>query len=46
MAIMAYVLDRGGPKDFENSRNSFLTKRDKDVFWQIGADKQKPNVVI
>ena len=28
----------GGPKDSENTLNSFLTKRDKDMFWQIGAD--------
>ena len=41
-----YVLDGGGPKDSKNTLNSFLTKRDKDVFWQIGADKQKPNVII
>ena len=35
---MVYVLDGGGPKDSENTFNSFLTKRDNDVFWQIGAD--------
>ena len=34
---MVYVLDGGGPKDSENTLNSFLTKLDKDVFWQIGA---------
>ena len=33
-----YVLDGGGPKDSENTLNSFLTKRDEDGFWQIGAD--------
>ena len=33
-----YVLDGGGPKDSENILNSFLTKRDEDVFWQIGTD--------
>ena len=38
MAIMVYALDGGGPKDSENTFNSFLTKRDNDVFWQIGAD--------
>ena len=38
MAIMGYVLDGGGPKYFENTHNSFLTKRDEDAFWQIGAD--------
>ena len=27
MAIRGYVLDGGGPKDSENTRNSFLTKR-------------------
>ena len=31
-----YVLDGGGPKDSENTPNSFLTKCE--VFWQIGAD--------
>ena len=39
MAIMVYALDGGGPKDSENTLNLFLTKRDKDVFWQIGADE-------
>ena len=33
-----YVLDEGGPKDSENTLNLFSTKRDNDVFWQIGAD--------
>ena len=33
-----YVLDEGGPKDFENTLNSFLTKCGEKVFWQIGAD--------
>ena len=35
---MGYVLDGGGPKDSENTLNSFLTKRDGNMFWQIGAD--------
>ena len=38
MAIMVYALDGRGPKDSKNTLNSFLTKRDNDVFWQIGAD--------
>ena len=39
MAIMDYALDGEGPKDSENTLNWFLTKRDKDMFWQIiGAD--------
>ena len=38
MAIVVYALDGGGPKDSENILNSFLTKRDNDVFWQISAD--------
>ena len=38
MATRVGVLDGGGPKDSENTLNSFLTKRDKDGFWQIGAD--------
>ena len=38
MAIKGYVLDGGGPKDSENTHNSFLTKRDEDAFWQIGTD--------
>ena len=38
MAITVYALDGGGPKDSENTLILFLTKRDKDVFWQIGAD--------
>ena len=33
-----YILDGGGPKDSENTLNSFLTKCDRNVFWQIGAD--------
>ena len=32
------ALDGGGPKDSENTHNSFLTKRDEDAFWQIGTD--------
>ena len=40
MAIVVYALDGGGPKDSENTLNSFLTKRDNDVFWQIGADME------
>ena len=31
-----YVLDGGGPKDSENTPNSFLTKCGEKVFWQIG----------
>ena len=27
-----------GPKDSENTLNSFLTKNKEKVFWQIGAD--------
>ena len=37
-AMRIYLLDRGGPKDSENTLNSFLTKPDEDGFWQIGAD--------
>ena len=33
-----YVLDGGGPKDSENTINSFLTKCGEKVFWQIGTD--------
>ena len=36
-----YVLDAGGPKDSENTPNSFLTKCGEKVFWQIGADMSK-----
>ena len=36
--MRVYVLDGGGPKDSENTLNSFLTKRDGNAFWQIGAD--------
>ena len=38
MAVRIYVLDGGGPKDSENTLNSFLTKCGEKVFWQIGAD--------
>ena len=38
MAVRIYVLDGGGPKDSENTPNSFLTKCGEKVFWQIGAD--------
>ena len=38
MAKKVYVLDGGGPKDFKNTLNSFLTKNKEKVFWQIGAD--------
>ena len=38
MATMVYALDGKGPKNYDNTLNSFLTKRDEDVFWQIGAD--------
>ena len=37
---MGYVLDRVGPKDSENTLNSFLTKNKEQVFWQISADMQ------
>ena len=33
-----YVLEGGGPKDSENTPNSFLTKCGEKVFWQIGTD--------
>ena len=36
-----YVLDGGGPKDSENTLNSFLTKNKEKVFWQIGADMKR-----
>ena len=29
-----YVLDGGGPKDSENTLNSFLSKNKEKVFWQ------------
>ena len=35
---MVCVLDGGGPKDSENTLNSFLIKRNGNVLWQIGAD--------
>ena len=38
MATWVSVLDGGGPKDSENTLSSFLTKRDRNVFWQIGVD--------
>ena len=38
MATKVCVLDGGGPKDSENTPNSFLTKCGEKVFWQIGAD--------
>ena len=38
MALVVYVLDVGGPKDSKTTLNSFLTKRDGNVFWQIGTD--------
>ena len=38
MATRVCVLDGGGPKDSENTLNSFLTKRDEDGFWQIGTE--------
>ena len=41
MATWVCVLDGGGPKDSENTHNSFSPKRDEDVFWQIGADMDK-----
>ena len=41
MATRVGVLDGGGPKDSENTLNSFLTKRDEDGFWQIGTDMWK-----
>ena len=38
MATRVGVLDGGGPKDSENTLNSFLTKCGEKVFWQIGTD--------
>ena len=38
MVTKVYVLDAGGPKDSENTQNSFLTKCGRKGFWQIGAD--------
>ena len=40
MATRVCVLDGGDPKDSENTLNSFLTKRDGNAFWQIGADME------
>ena len=37
-AMGIYVLVGGGPKDSENTLNSFLTKNKEKLFWQIGAD--------
>ena len=45
MATRVGVLDGGGPKDSENTLNSFLTKRDEDGFWQIGTDMDCPDIV-
>ena len=42
MATRVCVLDGGDPKDSENTLNSFLTKRDGNAFWQIGADMYVP----
>ena len=39
-----YVLDGGGPKDSENTLNSFLTKCGEKVFWQIGTDMDTRDV--
>ena len=36
--MMVYALDGGGPKDYENTLNLFLTKRNEELFWQIGTD--------
>ena len=36
-----FVLDGGGPKDSENTLNSFLTKCGEKVLWQIGADMHR-----
>ena len=36
--MKGYVQDGGGPKDSENTLNSFLTKTNRTVFWQIGTD--------
>ena len=38
MATRVYVLDGGGPKDSENTPNSFLTKCGRKGFWQIRPD--------
>ena len=35
MATRVGVLDGGGPKDSENTLNSFLTKRDEDDFDKL-----------
>ena len=42
---MVYALDGEGLKDSENTLNSFLTKRDNDVFCQIGADMMDAKLV-
>ena len=39
MAKRVCVLDGRGPKDSENTHNSFSPKRDEDGFWQIGTDR-------
>ena len=41
MATRVGVLDGGGPKDSENTLNSFLTKCGENVFWQIGPDMSR-----
>ena len=45
MATMVFALDGGGPKDSKNTLNSFLTKRNKDVFWRFGTDMFSPSVI-
>ena len=40
-----YVLDGEGPKDSENTLNSFLTKCGEKVFWQIGTDMHASIVI-
>ena len=36
--LCTYVIDGGGPKDSENTLNSFLITNKEKVFWKIGAD--------
>ena len=38
MATRVGVLDGGGPKDSENTPNSFLSKNKEKVFWRIGTE--------
>ena len=44
--MIGYGIDRGGPKDFENTPNSFLTEINEKGFWRFATDIKIVNTLF